>query len=279
MTHLSLGFSPCPNDTYIFYAVDNKKVDIGDFIVQTYVEDVETLNHRALEINKKPSLDITKVSFYTYGFLRQSYTLLNSGAALGRGCGPLIVSKKARSIEDLKGATLAAPGRFTTAYLLFKLYEASISPLDLKIKFIPFNEIMPLVSNDKADAGIIIHESRFTYQNYGLTELIDLGRWWEDKTGLPIPLGGIIAKQSLGDKVIKTFDDILYRSINYAKNNYDEALPYIRQYCCELSDDVIKAHINLYVNNYTFDLDKRGKKAIDTLYNMADEYKLFDKIR
>ncbi|MEK7331839.1 MAG: 1,4-dihydroxy-6-naphthoate synthase, partial [Nitrospirota bacterium] len=195
MKTLSLGYSPCPNDTFIFYALVHGKIDTGDLQFKEILLDVETLNRSAI----KGELDITKVSYNAFGNLRDDYCLLRSGGALGRGCGPLVVSKRNYSMKDLKGKRIAIPGELTTAYLLLQLYDPDLKK---NIKVMPFNMVMDAVKKGEVDAGLIIHESRFTYKAYGLKKVIDLGEWWEKETGLPIPLGCIIAKRSMGEDLI-----------------------------------------------------------------------------
>ncbi|MCZ7373195.1 MAG: 1,4-dihydroxy-6-naphthoate synthase, partial [Candidatus Methanoperedens sp.] len=188
MKNISLGYSPCPNDAFIFYALVHKKV-VGEMEFSEILRDVETLNEMAL--SKK--LEVTKASFHAFGFFREDYCLLHSGSALGKGCGPLIVAKKKMRISDLSGKTIAIPGKMTTAYLLLRLF----APYIKKIVEMPFDRIMNAVSLGTVDAGLIIHEGRFTYPAYDLVKLIDLGEWWEEETGLPTPLGGILAKREL----------------------------------------------------------------------------------
>ncbi|MEW6600420.1 MAG: 1,4-dihydroxy-6-naphthoate synthase, partial [Nitrospirota bacterium] len=203
MKTLSLGYSPCPNDTFIFYAMVHGKIDTEGLLFSEFLMDVETLNRKALDAE----LDVTKISYAAYGLLRKNYTLLRSGGALGRGCGPLVVTKNDHTMRDLRKKRIAIPGRLTTAYLLLQLFDPAFgSPVSdtrtpvPSIIEMPFHKIMDAVARDEVDAGLIIHESRFTYHSYGLKQLIDLGEWWENTTRLPIPLGCIVAKNALGNK-------------------------------------------------------------------------------
>ncbi len=268
MKPLSLGYSPCPNDTFIFYALIHGKIDTGDLQFNEVLLDVETLNQKAL----KEELDITKISYHAFGHFRNNYSLLRAGGALGRGCGPLVIADKECSMNDLIGKKIAIPGRLTTANLLLQLYWSSlhqrIDPSCLKI--LPFNQIMQAVANREVDAGLIIHESRFTYDDYKLKQVMDLGEWWEKDTGLPIPLGGIIANRSLGSEAISRVDTLLKISIEYAFHNRNEPLTYIKKHSQELSDDVIQQHINLYVNNYSLDIGDEGERAIIELMSRAE---------
>lgn len=261
MNTLSLGYSPCPNDTYIFHALVHGKVACGDLRFSERLEDVETLNRLAL----KGALDLTKISFHAFGHVRDQYVLLHSGAALGRGCGPLIVTGKELSLNQLRGKTIAVPGRLTTANLLLQLYFEGIDNLLV----LPFDRIIDAVCRGQADAGVIIHESRFTYREYGLRQLLDLGQWWEEQSGHPIPLGGILAKRQLGDKCIKLVDTALRRSIEYARAHPQEAADYIRCNAQELNNEVIRQHIELYVNDYSIDLGETGLAAVSCLMDKA----------
>ncbi|MBF0465728.1 MAG: 1,4-dihydroxy-6-naphthoate synthase [Nitrospirae bacterium] len=264
MLKFSLGFSPCPNDTYIFYALTHGLIETGDIsFAQAQIYDVETLNAMALS----ESLDVTKVSFYAYLKVREHYALLKTGGAMGRSCGPLIVSKKSIAPHELKGKKIAVPGKLTTAYLLTRLFEPEIS--DDQIIVLPFNDIMAAVRDGTADAGVIIHECRFTYHTYGLTEVIDLGMWWEKETALPVPLGCIIAKKSLGERTISKIEQFILQSVLYAKAHPVETLNYIRSHAAEMDDKVISGHIALYVNNYTENTGADGAAAFDKVIDFA----------
>ncbi len=268
MTDISLGFSPCPNDTFIFYGLVHNKIDTFELRFNETIRDVEELN----QIASKGKVDITKVSIHAFGYLRDKYKLIRSGGALGRGCGPLLVARKKCTTEDLKGKRIAVPGRLTTALLLLKLLDPILGE---NIEVMPFNEIMNSVKNSETDAGLMIHESRFTYPDYGLKEVIDLGAWWEGETGMPIPLGGIIAKKGLGEGIINKVDGMIKESIKYAYNHRNDTLAYVRNLAQELDDVVIEGHINLYVNNFTLDMGDEGVKAIDILFEKAREKGLF----
>jgi 1,4-dihydroxy-6-naphthoate synthase len=266
---IRLGFSPCPNDTFIFYALANKKIDTRGLDFELFIEDVETLNSHAVG----RALDVTKISCHAYYHLQKDYHFLRAGGALGRGCGPLIVAQDSKKFffeKPLEQLKIAVPGRLTTAFLLLRLYFSSNFNLNLSdIVVMPFHEIMQAVSTGAVDAGLIIHESRFTYQQHGLVKIIDLGEWWEKETGLPIPLGGIIAKKSLGEPVIATIEDLIRSSVQYALGHRDEVTPYIKRYAQELSDEVIMSHIALYVNDYTIDIGDEGAAALGELLKRA----------
>ncbi len=259
---LTLGYSPCPNDTFIFYALIHGRIPAPGFTVKERLEDVETLNRLALE----GRLDLTKVSYHAFGHLRDHYALLRSGGALGRGCGPLVIAPQATDMTQLRGRRIAVPGRLTTANLLLQLYGAGYD--DLLV--LPFDRIMPALQNGEADAGVIIHESRFTFRNAGFHEVLDLGAWWETDTGLPIPLGGILARRDLGSDTIAAVDRALRASLAYAWQHPGETRAYIKQHAQELDDQVIDAHIGLYVNDFSLDLGPEGLMAIETLFSRAE---------
>lgn len=261
---LSLGYSPCPNDTFIFYALVHHRIDSGDLWFKETLLDVDTLNNMAL----KAELDVTKVSFHAYGYLRDKYALLSSGGALGRGCGPLIIARTKMPVKSLKGKRIAIPGTLTTAYLLLRLYDPSMAD---DIVVMPFNRIPDAVRRGDAEAGLIIHETRFTYQNYGLFEIMDLGKWWEEETGFPIPLGCCIAKREIGKDIIETVNRLVRISLEYAFAHRDETKAYIKAHSQEPDDSVIDKHINLYVNDYSIDLGEEGMLAVETLLKMAED--------
>ena len=265
MKKLSLGYSPCPNDTFIFYALVHKKVR-GSLGFSETLRDVETLNRMA----QRSELDVTKVSFNAFGHLREDYCLLHSGSALGRGCGPLIVANKKFNASELADKTIAIPGKMTTAYLLLQLFNPDIK----NVVEMPFDRIMNAVSLGIVDAGLIIHEGRFTFKAYDLVQIVDLGEWWEQETGLLIPLGAIVAKRSLGAEVINEIDRLLRKSIEYAFANRSMTREYVREHAQELDDEVIDQHIGLYVNDYTLDIGG-GVAAVEELMKRAEKLNLF----
>lgn len=262
MQQLSLGFSPCPNDTFIFHALVHGLVACPGFAFRERLEDVETLNRLALE----GALDVSKVSSHLLGFIRNDYCLLRAGGALGRGCGPLVVSARHGAMGELRGRRIAVPGRYTSAYLLLRLFDPALDD----IVFLPFHEIMGAVRRGEADAGVIIHESRFTYADYGLARLLDLGEWWELETGHPLPLGGIAARRSLGSAAIAAIDRALRASVAYAQAHPGAADAYIRAHSQEMSDEVCAAHVGLYVNDFSLDLGAEGEAAVTTLLARAE---------
>jgi 1,4-dihydroxy-6-naphthoate synthase len=264
---LTIGYSPCPNDTFIFYALIHGKVRVPGIEFREQLEDVETLNRLALE----GSLDITKISYHALGYLREQYVLLRSGGALGKGCGPLIVARQGTSLADLKQGTIAIPGRLTTAYLLLRLYDPTLK----NVVVMTFDEIMDAVSKGTVTAGLIIHESRFTYPLYRLEKLLDLGEWWEHYSGLPIPLGGILGRRSLGRDLLLAVEAGIRESLGYAWTHGDEVLGYCRQHSQEMDEQVMKSHISLYVNDFSLDLGKDGLAAVLRLFKDAETQGVF----
>jgi 1,4-dihydroxy-6-naphthoate synthase len=268
VTHtLTIGYSPCPNDTFIFYALVHGNVHVPGLEFREQLADVETMNQMALE----GGLDITKISYHALGHLREQYALLRSGSALGRGCGPLIVAKPGTRLEDIKQGTIAIPGKLTTASLLLRLYDPSIT----NIVVMTFDRIMNAVSTGEVTAGLIIHESRFTYPLYKLEKLLDLGVWWEKHSGLPVPLGGILGKRSLGRDVLLQVEDGIRASIHYANAHADEVLAYCRQHSQEMDEIVMKSHIDLYVNDFSLDLGQEGLAAVRMLFDEAEACGIF----
>ncbi len=261
MSAISLGYSPCPNDTYIFYGLVHNKIEDAPLFKEV-LEDIETLNTMATN----NQLDMTKISFHALGHLRDRYCLLRSGGALGRGCGPMVIAREPMSSEDLQHKKIAIPGKLTTAALLLRLFNPQIQNLVV----LPFHEIMSATQKGDVDAGLIIHESRFTYPNYGLHKVIDLGQWWESATGHPIPLGGILARRDLGTEIIQNIDRSLRASVEFAHNNPNAVKDYIRQHAQEMDEQVMQQHIDLYVNDYTLDYMTDGEAAITDLYQRAE---------
>ncbi|MFZ4858249.1 MAG: menaquinone biosynthesis family protein [Desulfuromonadaceae bacterium] len=260
---LTLGFSPCPNDTFMFYPLVHGLIESGGLAYRERLEDVETLNQLA----GVGELDISKVSYHALGHIRDEYALLRSGSALGRGCGPLLVASEKCDPSSLRGKTIAVPGRYTTAFLLLRLFDPALDTFII----MPFNEIMDAVLSGSVDAGLIIHESRFTYHGFSLHKLLDLGEWWEGETGLPIPLGGIVARRSLGAETIAAVERALKAGVAYARSHPDEAARYIGKHAQEMSPEVCAAHIGLYVNDFSTDLGDEGIRAITCLLQRAEQ--------
>jgi 1,4-dihydroxy-6-naphthoate synthase len=253
---LTIGFSPCPNDTFIFDALVNKKIDGEGLEFEVVLEDVETLNRWALE----ERLDCTKLSYGVLPLVLNNYVLLNSGSALGKGVGPILISNGEYKISNIEAGTIAIPGEHTTAHLLFSLaYPEAKNKI-----FLRYDAIEDFVLENKG-LGVIIHENRFTYEAKGLKKITDLGDYWEQQTGQPIPLGGIVVKREM-DKAVQTkVDRLIKKSIEYAFSKYPMLNDYIRTHSQEMSEAVMRKHIDLYVNNYSLHLGEDGKKAIEQL--------------
>lgn len=263
---IRLGISPCPNDTFMFYGLLHQKVP-HPFDIQCTIQDVEELNQMVLT----GTLDVSKVSYHLAGLVQDRYSILDAGSALGWGCGPLVVTRDLKDASELKGQTIAIPGRYTTAHLLLRLFEPDIG----KVVPVLFSKIPILVKNGGFKAGLIIHESRFTYEILGLRLLVDLGRWWEEKTGLPIPLGGIVARKGLLPVWKRDLEDAIRSSINYAWNNMEEVMEFMKAWAKELDEQVIKRHVALYVNDFSLSLGRTGKKAVDFLLGLGIEKGIF----
>jgi len=263
MTPLSLAYSPCPNDTFIFTPWVKGHV-AGAPPVRERFEDIDTLNQIAL----RGEPDVVKVSFHALGHLRDRYYLLRSGGALGRGCGPLVVARTPFARHQLATRTVAIPGALTTAALLVRLFSPELR--DANITVMPFDRIMPAVCEGRVDAGVIIHESRFTYQRHGLSQVVDLGEWWERETGHAIPLGGILMRRDLGDELVRRTERTLAESVDFAFAHTDVVWPTVRRHAQEMEDAVMRQHIDLYVNDFTRDYGADGEAAIAYLLQTAE---------
>jgi len=262
---LTLGFSPCPNDTFIFDALIHHKIDTEGLEFEVFFDDVETLNQKAF----KGVLDVTKLSYHAFAYVVDQYALLDSGSALGFGVGPMLISKKQISISDLQSDPLkykiGIPGKYTTANFLLGLAFPEAKNKQEMI----FSGIEDALLNDEIDIGLIIHENRFTYQDKGLQKIIDLGDYWEKQTGCAIPLGGIVANRKLPLDVQLKLNRVLRRSVEFAFANPKSGLDFIRQHSQEMSEEVMYKHIDLYVNQYSVDLGTEGRKAINLLFEKA----------
>lgn len=262
--NLSIGFSPCPNDTFIFDALVNGKINTEGISFDVHLEDVQTLNEWAIE----GKLDVSKISYGVYPLLTNSYQLLDSGGALGNGVGPLLITKQNLSFSNkaeldsfVNNSTIAIPGKNTTAHFLF----SQAFPHAEKKEFLVFHEIEDAVLNEKVDCGVIIHENRFTYQNKGLHKLLDLGNFWEETTGFPIPLGGIVVHNRIDPTIQSQLNKLIRNSLQYAFDHYPSLPDYVKVHAQEMSEEVMRMHIDLYVNHYSLDLGESGKKAVQQM--------------
>ena len=260
---LTLGFSPCPNDCFMFDALVHQRIDLEGLEFDVRMADIEALNAAAFA----GQIDVTKLSFHAYAYCIGNYVLLDAGSALGRNCGPLLISKRKISRDEVARGDLqiAIPGKYTTANFLLSL----AFPRATRKSQLLFSDIESAVLNGSMDAGLIIHENRFTYEAKGLRKIIDLGEFWETETAMPIPLGGIVANRALPVDVRKTINRVIRRSVEYAFAHPKDSLPYVRAHAQEMSEEVMYKHIDLYVNDYSIDLGEEGRRAVMTLFDRA----------
>lgn len=263
---LSLAYSPCPNDTFIFDAMVHQKIDTEGLVFEPVLADVETLNQNAFDENA----DITKISYHAYSYVSKVYQLLHAGSALGNGCGPLLISKDIIPASKIEFCLIGIPGKLTTANFLLSL----AFPEAATKKEMVFSDIEDALLKDHIDIGLIIHENRFTYEKKGLRKIIDLGEWWEKKYQLPIPLGGIAVRRSFDSELKQKINRVLRRSVEFALNNPEQTMDYVRAHAQEMEEAVMQMHINLYVNHFSIDLGEKGMEAIERLYEVAFEKKI-----
>jgi 5,8-dihydroxy-2-naphthoate synthase len=260
---LTLGFSPCPNDCFMFDAIVHRRIDLEGLDFSVRMADIEALNAAAFA----GQTDVTKLSFHAYAYCIGNYVLLDAGSALGRNCGPLLISKRAISRDEVAsgGLKIAIPGRYTTAHFLLSLaFPQALDKTELL-----FSAIETALLDGSFDAGLIIHENRFTYAARGLKKIIDLGEYWEAETGAAIPLGGIVVNRALPEDVRWKVNRIMRRSVEYAFANRTASLPFVRAHAQEMSEDVMYQHIDLYVNEYSVDLGREGRRAVEVLFERA----------
>ncbi len=285
--NLSLGFSPCPNDTFIFDAMIHQKIDTEGLSFEVVFDDVETLNQKAF----RADLDITKLSYHAYAYLTENYVLLDAGSAIGFGVGPLLICNNedyisTDGLQNLRSQSsglwsqasdlrIGIPGKYTTAnFLLSTAFPEAKNKIAMK-----FFEIESALLNDQIDLGVIIHENRFTYQDKGLKKIIDLGEYWEDLTHGPIPLGGIMIKRNLPEEIKQKVNRIIRRSVEYAFDHPESGLDFIHSLSQEMSTEVIKKHIDLYVNKFSIDLGELGRKAVETFFKEAHKLSIIPKTK
>lgn len=266
--NFSLGYSPCPNDCFIFDALVHKKIDTQGLDFSVVMEDVEALNNRAF----KQDLDITKLSYHAFLYLTTHYALLNSGSALGFNCGPLLVKDSKTEISDINRASIAIPGKYTTANFLLSLAFPNATNKQETL----FSDIEEAVLSHKVDAGLLIHENRFTYEQKGLAKIIDLGEFWESLIHAPIPLGGIVVKRTIDPALQRTIDQLIRKSVEFAFANPESCMDYVKAHAQEMDEEVMKKHIALYVNTFSVDLGDTGRQAVELLFDKAKEHKLIE---
>ncbi|HLN54905.1 MAG TPA: 1,4-dihydroxy-6-naphthoate synthase [Bacteroidales bacterium] len=267
---LTLGFSPCPNDTFIFDAMVHGRIDTEGLEFDYFLADVEELNRKAFSAE----VDITKMSYHAYAYAAADYIILDSGGALGYRNGPLLISKKKKDTADIEESVIAIPGKYTTANLLFSIAW----PGATNKKEILFSDIDRAILDDEVDAGLIIHETRFTYQRKGLHKLADMGEFWENLTGLPIPLGAIVVKRNLPDEVKMKVNRIVRRSLEYAYRDSFASFDFVSENAREMDSTVMNNHIKLFVNEFSLDLGIKGKNAVNELFRIAAEKKIIPEL-
>jgi 1,4-dihydroxy-6-naphthoate synthase len=270
---LTLAFSPCPNDCFIFDAMVHHRIDLEGLEFDVRLGDVEALNTAAFT----EEVDVTKLSFHAYAYCADRYVLLDAGSALGRNCGPLLISRRQIAVDEAGAGSLriAIPGKYTTANLLL----GYAFPRALDKTELLFSDIEGAVLDGRYDAGLIIHENRFTYEAKGLKKIIDLGEYWESTTGAPIPLGGIVMRRSLPDTVKQQVNRVLRRSVEYAFAHREASLPYVRAHAQEMSEEVMYKHIDLYVNQYSIDLGDEGRGAVELLFDKVKDIGVIPPVR
>ncbi len=265
---LTLAFSPCPNNTFMFHGIAEGRLTLPGCDIEVHLHDIETLNQLALD----GVYDITKVSFHALMLANEKYRLLNAGAALGFGCGPLVVAAQAMTGDEVASGRVAVPGEHTTANLLFSLW----APEARDKVFVGYERIMDMVASGETASGVIIHEGRFVFQNSGLHRVVDLGAWWEEQTGLPIPLGGIAIRKTVPEKIAVNFEELLKKSILDSRSGSVETLPFIKEHAQEMDEEVLAKHIETFVNEYSLDLGPEGAAAVTKLEEMARKAGVFE---
>ena len=259
---ITLGHSPDPDDAFMFYALAADKIDTQGLTFTHVIQDIETLNRRAMNAE----LDVTAVSIHAYAYLLDQYALLTSGASMGDDYGPLVISRKPMTIEELREATIAVPGLMTTAYLTLRLCVG-----DVKTVVVPFDQIMDAVEQGDVDAGLLIHEGQLTYEARGFNKVIDLGEWWMTETGLPLPLGGNAIRKSLGPELIAKVSNLLRESIEYGLENREVAVRHSMKYGRGMAETLTDKFVGMYVNDYTIDYGEKGREAVKLLLQRAHE--------
>src|SRR5262245_9037146 len=258
---ITVGHSPDPDDAFMFYALAHNKIDTGNLAFRHELQDIETLNRRAL----KGELEVSAVSIHAYAFLVDKYALLPTGCSMGDRYGPMVIARKPMGIGDLKSVKIAVPGTMTTAFLTLRL----LLPQGFEYTVVPFDEIIPAVASGKFDAGLIIHEGQLTFQNQGLHLIVDLGVWWQEKTGLPLPLGGNVVRRDLGAETIRNVSRLIKESIRYSLAHRQDALSYALNYARDMDRDLADRFVGMYVNDWTLDYGPRGRAAVAKLLEEA----------
>ncbi len=263
VTTIRVGHSPDSDDAFMFYALTHERLDTGGLRFVHQLEDIETLNQRAL----RGELEVSAVSIHAFAYLTDRYALLASGSSMGDRYGPTLVTRKPMALNDLKGRTIAIPGKLTTAYLTLQLCLGKDTPVIV----MPFDEILPAVADGRVDAGLLIHEGQLYYGERGLHKVVDLGEWWHQQTGLPLPLGGNVVRKDLGEAMVARIARLLKESISYALDHREEALEYALRYARDLEPALADRFVGMYVNDWTIDYGPKGREAVRTLLARAAE--------
>lgn len=267
---IKVGHSPDPDDAFMFYGLASGKVKLEGITIEHSLEDIQTLNERAM----RGELEVTAISAHAFPYVADKYWIMRTGASMGEGYGPVIISKKYKSLDELKGKIVATPGKLTTATLLFKLFTNDIQNID-----IPFDQIMDKVTSGEFDAGLIIHEGQITYQQQGFNKILDFGEHWDEfSKGLPLPLGLDVVRQDLGRELAITLSKGLKESINYGYTHQDEAIPYALEYGRGLNYQLGEKFVKMYVSELTIDMGEKGKKALELLFSIAHSKQLIKEI-
>ena len=263
---ITVGHSPDPDDAFMFYALAHDKIDTGPLQFRHELQDIETLNRRAL----RGELEVTAVSIHAYAYLLDNYALLPSGCSMGDRYGPMVVARTPLSVDELKSRRIAVPGTLTTAFLTLRLLLGS----EFTYEVVPFDQIISAVAEGKFEAGLIIHEGQLTYQNQGLHLIVDLGVWWQEKTGLPLPLGGNVVRRDLGDETMRLISKLLKQSIRYSLDHRRDALQYALKYARDMDMALADKFVGMYVNEWTLDYGPRGRQAVTRLLEEAHRAKI-----
>jgi 1,4-dihydroxy-6-naphthoate synthase len=267
---IKIGHSPDPDDAFMFYGLASGKVKLDGIRIEHFLEDIQSLNQRAM----KAELEVTAISAHAFPYVADKYWIMRTGASMGEGYGPVIVSRKYTSLQELKGKTVATPGPLTTATLLFKIFTDGIKNIDM-----PFDKIMEAVDNGTVDAGLLIHEGQLTYKSHGYNKILDFGELWEKETnGLPLPLGLDVVRKDLGEDIARKLSQGLRDSITYGYEHQDEAIPYAMQWGRGIDEKTGEKFVKMYVSELTIDMGEKGKRALETLFKLGEERKLIPSI-
>ena len=274
---INVGHSPDPDDAFMFYGLASGKVKLEGITIEHLLQDIQSLNERAMmtgNYRHTPQLEVTAISAHAFPYVADKYWIMKTGASMGEGYGPVIISKKYRMIDELKGKTVGTPGPLTTATLLFKIFTEGVKNIDM-----PFDKIMEAVDNGSVDAGLLIHEGQITYQSLGYNKILDFGELWDEKTnGLPLPLGLDVVRKDLGEELARKLSRGLKESIDYGYKHQNESIPYAMQWGRGIDYKLGEKFVKMYVSELTIDMGENGKKALELLFEMGSERKLIPSV-